>query len=410
MPDSLSNTDMAYRIDTGAYTSGMNPSGGDMNWAQGDTAAGAGKLWLPIWSGEVLHAYDEYRMFEPMVTSKTISSGRLMEFPITGTVSLKPAWDAGEYLVGDNNSKATTFSVELDKRPMAAHFELDNVDLMITQWEYRQELARQAGQTLANARDKQIASFIAGAAGVAKLADDPRTGLSYAAPFAIGSTDEAENALAVLEGIEEFCVELQENDVPVQGCYCVVPPKLFQQIRRLGVAESGEQAMNMQPMFGGVAAAGGLGAQFTQGMNSLSDRLTYMGVTILKSNHVPTKDIVATPTLDTQEGLIGEARYSVAGATAKVRGLIFCSEAVASIRKTGLVVDTEDDIRRNTTFTVASMFSGTGVLKPELAKVLVGDAIGTNVTRATYVGLLGDNEQFGYVTEAGYTAPFDSGA
>ena len=393
---SLAAGDIAYRSTVGGAT---------------DSTAGANaKLWLPIWSGEVLHAYDEYRSFEPMVTSKTIASGREMEFPITGTVDLKPAWSAGEYLVGGTDSTAGNFSISLDARPMAAHFELDNVDLMITQWEYRQELARQAGQTLANARDKQIASFIAGAAGVAKLADDPRTGLSYAAPFAIGSTDEAENALAVLEGIEEFCVELQENDVPVQGCYCVVPPKLFQQIRRLGVAESGEQAMNMQPMFGGVAAAGGLGAQFTQGMNSLSDRLTYMGVTILKSNHVPTKDIVATPTLDTQEGLIGEARYSVAGATAKVRGLIFCSEAVASIRKTGLVVDTEDDIRRNTTFTVASMFSGTGVLKPELAKVLVGDAIGTNVTRATYVGLLGDNEQFGYVTEAGYTAPFDSGA
>ena len=396
-PD-LTNTDMAYRIDNTAATSGVNP--GIAPGADPAGLQGAGKLWLPIWSGEVLHAYDEYRMFEPMVTSKTISSGRLMEFPITGTVSLKPAWDAGEYLMGDNNSKATTFSVELDKRPMAAHFELDNIDLMITQWEYRQELARQAGQTLANARDKQIAAFLAGAAGVDKLIDDPRTGLSYAAPFAIGSGNTADEALAVLEGIEEFCVELQENDVPVQGCYCIVPPKLFQQIRRLGVADGADTAMNMQPMFGGVAAAGGLGAQFTQGMNSLSDRLTYMGVTILKSNHIPTKNIVATVTdTATQEGLIGESRYSVAGNSAKVRGLIFCSEAVASIRKTGLVVDTEDDIRRNTTFTVASMFSGTGILKPELAKVLVGDAKGAVVSRSTYLGLLDTSAgQFGYVS------------
>ena len=385
-PD-LTNTDMAYRIDTAAATSGVNPGvapDGDQSGI-----AGAGKLWLPIWSGEVLHAYDEYRMFEPMVTSKTISSGRLMEFPITGTVSLKPAWDAGEYLMGDNNSKATTFSVELDKRPMAAHFELDNIDLMITQWEYRQELARQAGQTLANARDKQIAAFIAGAAGVDKLIDDPRTGLSYAAPFGIGALNTATEALAVLEGIEEFCVELQENDVPVQGCYCIVPPKLFQQIRRLGVAESQGDAVNMQPMFGGVAAAGGLGAQFTQGMNSLSDRLTYMGVTILKSNHIPVTD----------DEVIGEARYTVNGATAGVRGLIFCSEAVASIRKTGLVVDTEDDIRRNTTFTVASMFSGTGILKPELAKVLTSADAGAADSRSVYLGKLDTAPgQFGYVS------------
>ena len=399
MSSNLTNTDMAYRINTAAATSGINPGPNTGGAGEPAVYAGAGKLWLPIWSGEVLHAYDQYRMFEPMVTSKTISSGRLMEFPITGTVSLKPAWDAGEYLMGDNNSKATTFSVELDKRPMAAHFELDNVDLMITQWEYRQELARQAGQTLANARDKQIAAFIAGAAGVSKLVDDPRTGLSYAVPFGIGATEDSVAALAVLEGIEEFCVELQENDVPVQGCYCIVPPKLFQQIRRLGVAEAtvagGIQAGSMQPMFGGVAMAGGLGAQLTQGMNSLSDSLVYMGVTIQKSNHIPTTD--------GEE--VGQARYTVNGAAAKVRGLIFCSEAVASIRKTGLVVDTEDDIRRNTTFTVASMFSGTGILKPELAKVLTSDAIGAGqgasptVTRVTYLGLLDTAVgQFGYVS------------
>jgi hypothetical protein len=359
-----------------------------------------GKLWLPIWSGEVLHAYDEYRMFEPMVTSKTISSGRTIEFPMTGTVDLLPAWGAGEYLLGGDNSKTDTFVITLDKRPMAAHFELDNVDLMITQWEYRQELARQAGQTLANARDRQIAAFIAQAAVVGALDGADVRGIASAdlpKPVALGATqDDSTEALAVLEAIEDFCVELQELDVPVQGCYCAVTPKLFQQIRRLGVAESQGDAVNMQPMFGGVAAAGGLGASFTQGMNSLSDSLVYMGVTILKSNHLPNVDVmkagetVTPPAVDP----IGEDRYSVKGATAGVRGLIWMPECVASLRKTGLVVDTEDDIRRNTTFTVASMMSGTGILKPELAKAIVGKA---TVNRAAFRSDLGGGD-FGYAT------------
>jgi len=354
-----------------------------------DAVAGAdAKLWLPIWSGEVLHAYDEYRSFEPMVTSKTISSGREMEFPITGTVDLKPAWSAGEYLVGGENATAGNFSIGLDARPMAAHFELDNVDLMITQWEYRQELARQAGQTLANARDKQIAVFIAGAAAVELTAADPRTGLSLPAPAVTTSVDDAPEALEVLEAIEEFVVDCQENSVPVGATYCAVTPRLFQQIRRLGVAESQGDAVNMQPMFGGVAAAGGLGASFTQGMNSLSDSLVYMGVTILKSNHLPTVDYSAAA--------IGETRYNVNGSSvgASIRGLIWMPECVASLRKTGLVVDTEDDIRRNTTFTVASMMSGTGILKPELAKAIVGVATTDRAAFAT--NLAGGN--FGYVT------------
>ncbi|MFO0202208.1 MAG: hypothetical protein ACK528_03665, partial [Alphaproteobacteria bacterium] len=35
--------------------------------------AGANKLWLSIWSGETIKAYDEYNMFESLVDSKTIS-------------------------------------------------------------------------------------------------------------------------------------------------------------------------------------------------------------------------------------------------------------------------------------------------------------------------------------------------
>ncbi len=373
MTMSLSQTDIAYR----------NGSSGLEGTSISDSND-AGKLWLPIWSGEVLHAYDEYRMFEPMVTSKSIESGRSIEFPMTGKVGLRPAWAAGDYLVGGSDAKTETFAISLDARPMAAHFELDNVDLMITQWEYRQELARQAGQTLANARDKQIGAFLA-LAGVAEpLTGDPRD-LTVGFPAVFQHTDlggvaDAPAALKILEAIEDYCIDLQENDVAVGATYCAVSPRLFQQIRRLGIAdaESATERFNMQPMFGGVAAAGGLGADFKQGMNSLQDSLTYMGVTIIKTNHMPA-DYSATA------DNIGEARYNVNGTSidpgnaqptgAGLKGLLWQPEAVASIRKTGLVVDTEADIRRNTNFTVASMMSGTGILKPELAKVIVDDTV-----------------------------------
>ena len=345
-----------------------------------DGANDAGKLWLPIWSGEVLHAYDEYRMFEPMVTSKSIDSGRTIEFPMTGKVGLKPAWGAGEYLVGGDDSVTETFTIELDKRPMAAHFELDNVDLMITQWEYRQELARQAGQTLANARDKQIGAFLALAGCAQTLDNDPRD-VAFPDVFQdiLLANPNSDAALKILEAIEDYCVDLQENDVPVGPTYCAVSPRLFQQIRRLGIAEVGGASgdvTNMQPMFGGVAAAGGLGAQFTQGMNALSDSLTYMGVTIIKTNHMPADYTAAGAS-------IGEDRYNVDGVGAGLKAIMWQPEAVASVRKTGLVVDTEDDIRRNTTFTVASMMSGTGILKPELVKLAVDNTVSLTAANTT---------------------------
>jgi hypothetical protein len=49
---------------------------------------------------------------------------------------------------------------------------------------------------------------------------------------------------------------------------------------------------------------------------------------------------------------------------------MFTPEAVGAIRLQGLKVDTVDDVRRNTNFTVASMMSGTGVLRPECAAII----------------------------------------
>ena len=300
--------------------------------------AGKNKLWLPVWSGEVIHAYDQYNVFENLVDSRTISTGVAAEFPITGTVGIKAAWSAGEELIGSTTDSASqTISIKLDKRPMAAHFELDNVDLMITQWEYRSELARQAGLALANARDKQVAAYVAragvedltwngtAAAGSQVTSQDPRgvntgpvfidskfsnLGLSTAS-----ASERTDAALAALKAIEDFFVYLQEINAPTDGVTMIVTPRAFQDIRALGVARSynelyGSFAISggngtgngaSRPMFGGVAEAGGLGAQLPMGMNSYTDSLEYMGARIIKSSNVP----------NTNFSGIGEARYNL---------------------------------------------------------------------------------------------------
>tara|TARA_E500000318_G_scaffold77884_2_gene72733 strand:- start:9750 stop:10994 length:1245 start_codon:yes stop_codon:yes gene_type:complete len=375
----VDHTNVPYRASDSAATSGF-----------GYTADSANTLWLPIWSGEVIHAYDEYNKFESMVTSKTISSGTEMIFPITGTVDLKAAWNSGEELIGGTDQTTTSFKVKLDARPMAAHFELDNIDLMLTQWEYRAELARQAGLTLANTRDKQIYAFLVRAAAETKLTNDPRSSLSYHEGFYGGASGEypdfgntspssAANrtlgALRYLQDLENFMVHLQEQNQATEGVYSVVSPQAFQDIRALGVARAAGDVINAQPMFGGVAEAGGLGAGFKQGMYGQEDTLEYMGVTICKSNHRLTADLGGTTT-------IGEARYNLdyqlkenagdtgGGGTAhEIKAVTFQSGAVAALKLQGLKVDTVDDVRRNTVFTVASMMAGTGVLKPECATV-----------------------------------------
>jgi hypothetical protein len=426
--DSFGNTGagLGYRTSTLATDgiSGSNSTGG--------------KLWIPIWSGEVLHAYDQYNKFAGMVDSKTISSGTTLEFPITGTVDLKTAWGAGEELVGGENSTATTFKVNLDKRPMAAHFELDNIDLMITQWEYRTELARQAGMTLANARDKQIAVYIMRAASEDAVAGDPRS-LTPKKPFhstnvythfgndatniadaqgdfpaAASSAAERTNAaLQVLQDCEDWMVYLQETDISTEGVYLAITPQAFADIRALGVARPNSSDISTdpdpwsqaRPIFGGVAETGGMGSSLGA-KPFLEETLEYMGVTICKTNHGPFGKGVGNDYFATN---IGEARYNLTGRGGKgantdatlpdddsanitysgiCRGLLWQRGCVASLGLQGLKVDTVDDVRRNTTFTVASMMQGTGVIRPECACAIIdntraGHASGNNIAAST---------------------------
>ena len=394
----------------------------------GQASGGTDKLWLPIWSGEVMRAFDQYRMFEPMVDSRNIASGRVMEFPITGTVAMKAAWGAGEELIGGiDDSTSKTFAVSLDARPIASHFELDNIDLMITQWEFRSELARQAGQTLANARDSQVGSFIARASGEVLIPSDPRLAAnatssvwrntladapvfdtnydSALANLGTGTNEpaRASAALALLKALEDFMIHLQEINAPAEGVYCAVSPRTFQDIRALGVAREVADLTGGagRPYFGGVAEAGGLGAGLQQGMNSLSDTLTYMGVTIVKTTHIIGKDHstdtsgdAAAQAASAAANNIGEARYN--GDFSNVGALIWQKGCVASLNKTGLKVDTVDDIRRNSVFTVASVMGGTGVLRPECASVVYTGALAGATTAAKRAAAL---SAYGFTAE-----------
>ena len=416
----LADGDIAYRASNSAA-----PTGG---------AAGANKLWLPLWSGEVIHAYDQYNVFENLVTNKSLTGGFSYEFPVTGTVALNASWDAGEEL-GGSGGTSTTFKVNLDKRPMAAHFETDNVDALVTQWDYRSELARQAGQTLANTRDKQLAVAICAAGLLSPLGYawnaasgstlDPR-GLditNFPAPAIVDTSTSAAGvavaacsetaALKILEAIENYMVKMQENDFPTNNVYCVVPPKVFQTIRGLGITRSTDLASSgslpgtnftKNPMFGGSSEYGGLGAPYTMGMNALSDSLEYMGVRIIKSNHLPVAK-------DYSSSVIGSTKYNLDFSEFNVFGAIFQPEAVAGLSLMGMKVDTVQDVRRNTQFTVASMMKGTGILRPELCQIIVGTTNDTDANTTTYIDtrgelatIVGANLQNGFAAEYAVTA------
>ena len=370
-------------------------------------------LWLPTWSGEVLHAYDQSNMFEGLVDTRTLTSGTSVEFPITGTIELTPAWEAGVELSGGGSS-STKFSIGLDKRPTAAHFELDNIDVMIQQFDFRSELARQAGLTLANERDRQIGRLLVkgaqtasrmhirtGDEGVLDSDVSGGTGIDSryggSAYYVANNTDVADwttdetGALQVLAAIEAEQVRGRELDLPEESLVVVVRPTLFNQIRRLGIATPGAATVGTNSLFN---VAGGRDDAKIFGSNtsmpSMTSGLSYLNATIMSSNHLPEADKVYAVGAGVGELEAADANYALSAATGLV-GLMFRKGGVASIKKQGMKVDTVNDIRRNSVFTVASMFHGAGVLRPEFCAVLVGSAglVDTAVSALPYANKFG---------------------
>ena len=169
---------------------------------------------------------------------------------------------------------------------------------------------------------------------------------------------------------------------------------MFQVIRSLGIPRTplinNNSAYINSPLFTGSDDYGGAGSNLHVGLNSMMDSLDYMGVKICKSNHIPKTDL--------QSANIGSSKYNLncaatgyttgstsaaisAGGVFSIYGIIFQAEALAALSLMGMKVDTIQDVRRNTQFTVASMMKGTGVLKPEMVKLLVSGASGA-VSRA----------------------------
>ena len=430
------------------------------SWPDGGSAASTTSIpsvsgasdpnyWLPIWSGEVINAYDSYNIFEPMVTTETITSGTTKRFPVTGTVGHIGKWNAGVELLGDSTIQAPGwFDISLDERPMAAYFELDDIHLMLTQWDYRAELARQAGLQLSYTRDKQIACMIAKAAFVAarhplnNIRGNNLAGMNHADVNILPAdskfnllglrgatqTERTDAALLLLDYLERYMVRLSEIDATLGDVYCAVTPQAFHDIRALGIARDATGLVGGagRPFFGGVAEAGGLGAPLTQNMFGITEALEYMGVKIVKSNHLEqldhakvqsgiitdggssTANVLRTG-INTATGQyaqsstgdrvsvitdLGDAKYNfnwyngteanetavvaatggpVNGAAMRpVKALIWQKSAVCSLRLQGMKVESVKDVRRGTFFTVSSIMAGAGILRPELCGVIQG--------------------------------------
>lgn len=318
-------------------------------------------MWLPVYGGEVLTAFQEYNQFLGMVNHKTLTSGTTMKFPATWKIGSE-YHEAGTELLGlDVETKE--YSISLDDRPLVSHFEVDDIDVALSHFDTRNELASECGRELARQMDRKIAALLINAARV--TADTgtnsfPIGGNTYAgsnADFTYTTWGSEVNAAALVEQIGLVAQAMDEKDIPSNDRACVVNVALFYALRKLGLPYSTSTSAVAHTT--GAAQLWGRADTGTSGPK-LQDSVGYgtaidvMGIPVYMSNHIPNSDITTGPT-----------KYQ--GNFTKTGGIIFQKQAIAALTLMGVQTEKFRDVRRQSDFMVSKMLMGGGALRPYCA-------------------------------------------
>ena len=322
-------------------------------------------MWLPVYGGEVLTAFQEYNQFLGMVNHKTLTSGTTMKFPATWKIGSE-YHEAGTELLGlDVETKE--YSISLDDRPLVSHFEVDDIDVAMSHFDTRNELASECGRELARQMDRKIAALLINAARVAAdtgtnsfpIGGNTYHGVTTDFNHADWSTEA--NAAALVEHIGLIAQAMDEKDVPGTERACVVNVALFYALRKLGLpynASGTVTNLDKQALWGrnDTGAAG----PAIQDARSYGQSIDVMGIPVYMSNHIPNTAITTGP-----------AKYQ--GTFTKTGGVVFQKQAIAALSLMGVQTEKFRDVRRQSDFMVSKMLMGGGALRPYCAYEIVSN-------------------------------------
>ena len=327
-----------------------------------------GDLWLPVFGGEILAAFEQYNTFTGKVRSAVISEGNTAHFPSLGRLESE-IHARGAEMIG-MPSEQTDRVITLEDRPVVSHFETDDIERLLTYYAgtQRAELATQAGRALARQWDAKIAMLIAqasregAAANVAAQEDFPGgglTGTGDAIVAAATATADEAGALAILDACQQAAVRFDEEYLPMDGRFCAVTPAMWYALKNMGVPST--SVGDSKAYFGDsryASTAGQIDPSMNTGAASAgTDYLMHNGIQIFRSVSLPSSDETANSNIDAKY----RADYR------NTTGLIFQQQAVGAVVKQGVSTESFRDVRRQSDFFVAKVFTGGGTLRPQCA-------------------------------------------
>ena len=289
-------------------------------------------LFLKVFAGEVLTAFDETNVMKDLHVSRTISSGKSAQFPVTGKANAA-YHTVGTPLLGTQNIKHNEIVVNIDDVLIADTF-IANIDEAKNHYDVRAEYSRLLGMALAKQFDVRCLQLgVLAARGAATV-----TGGNGGT--AITDADAASNGASLAASIFEAAQAMDEKDVPENDRVAIVKPAQYYNLVQT------TDVINRD--FGGA------------GVYADGTVLRVAGIQIVKSNNVPTTNVSAV----TGENNTYHGNFSTTVA------LVMQKSAIGTVKLMDLAVERTSgdfEIMYQGTLMAAKYAMGHGILRPECA-------------------------------------------
>ena len=296
-------------------------------------------MFLKLFAGEILTAFEEQNVMLPVTTVRTINSGKTAQFPALGRTTASYHTPGAEITGG--NVKTNEITINIDDLLISSVF-IDSLEETMNHFDVRGPYAQEIGAALAKRMDENLLRLV----DIGAQNQTPTvTGLEAGIEIDTGSdslTDGDNVAKYIFQAAQKF----DENHVPQENRYAVMPPSMFYALIQSAKAVNRDWSPNASGSYQGGSV------------------MQVAGVNILKSNHLTTSNYTA---VDGENNSYVDANNTAndPGNFASTQFLAFHSSAVGTVKLKDISIEAEYDMRRQGTLMVAKCAVGHGVLRPE---------------------------------------------
>lgn len=411
---------------TGTNPVSANPTNYTGHRSGQNNATGSTRdLFLKLYAGEVMTAFQTKNMMMQYSRTRTISKGKSAQFILTGKYRDAAYHTPGNEIAPAANAKNSERTVTIDDLLINAQF-VPNIDEAMQHYDVRSVYTQEAGYGLSKVADQNIlrracqAAIITNKQRASKLIPDYKQfddedftdNVTYA-----GSLANSKKSKYVLEGIIEAKRILEMAGAPLEDLVCVMATDVY--YKMFMAAANGESVSDLvffNRDIGGDGSLNGVNLPSIAGIptvrtphlgsyNSSGDWVSSLwsasasggfyatgGPQPLGSDHSNRTNVYDMPAAYSGDGttsLVGStngtdasgsnnvnlmtngATNNTAAGVAHIRALVMHKDAVATVKLMDLSVESEYQIQRQGTLIVSKYAMGHDVLRPAMAVALM---------------------------------------